>query len=67
MNVDLGLWHRSLLTVTPEELRLQLYEVKGSADKLLFDRTFKDPQYDFKGQVRLEVRKPVSVELVVKP
>ncbi len=60
INTDLKQWQHMTLTVKKGELRLQNTEAK-------LDKTLTDPQYDFTGKLRVELRKQfvVYVQILV--
>jgi hypothetical protein len=54
IDTDLKKWQHMILTVKPGELRLRMTEAN-------LDKTLTDPQYDFTGKLRVEVRKQAVV------
>ncbi len=61
VHVDLTQWQDVIMTVKPNELRLQIPDAS-------IDKAFSDPQYDFRGSFRVEVKKqPVWIQLSYKP
>ncbi len=61
VKVDLSQWHEMLIDVKHDTLRLQIPDAS-------IDKTFSDPQYDFRGSFRVEVKKqPVWIQFLHTP